>query len=180
MTKAINKILIAALAIFCINVNAALSDENQSVFDLTLANVKINEKDLSITGTISLKNKTGVEYTIPYFLFGLNNPTILLTINGKETGYKQALLEIAPGSPTAVDPLSTIAEDFHLGLSKEGFALVPADVHNPDVYKIRLQAKYRSVYADFRSYFPLRISPTNVWLGELRSNTIEMDFSPGK
>jgi hypothetical protein len=180
MTRAIKQILIAAIVIFCINADAARSDENQSAFDLTLTNVKINENNLSISGTISLKNKTGVEYTIPYFLFGLSNPTILLTINGKETSYKQALMEIVLGSPTTVDPFSTIAEDFHLGLNKEDFVLAPADVNNPDAYKVKLQAKYRSVYADFRSHFLVRSNPTNLWLGELSSNMIEIDFRPGK
>jgi hypothetical protein len=180
MTKAIKQIPITAIVLFCISANAARSDENQSAFYLTLTDVKTNKNDLSITGTISLKNKTGLEYTIPYFIFGLSNPTIFLTINGKETSYKQAHLEIVLGSPTTVAPFSTITEDFNLELSKEGFASAPTDIINPGVYKIRLQAKYRSVYSDFRSYFPLRISPTNVWLGELRSNTVEIDFRPGK
>lgn len=178
--KAIKQILIAAIIIFCFSTHAARSEDNPGPFDLALANVKINEKDLSITGIITLKNKTGVAYTIPYFLFGLNNPTILLTLNGKETTYRQPLLETFIAGPTTVDPFSTIAEDFSLRLSRGDFAIVPANVNNPDVYKIRLQAEYRSVYADFRSLFPIRSNPTNLWLGELGSNTVELDFRPGK
>jgi hypothetical protein len=178
--KAIKQFFIAAIIVFCINTNAARPEENASPFDLTLSDAKINEKDLSITGTITLKNKTGVAYTIPYFLFGLNNPTILLTLNGKETTYRQPLLETFIAGPTTVDPFSTIAEDFSLRLSRGDFAIVPANVNNPDVYKVRLQAEYRSVYADFRSFFTLRSNPTNLWLGELRSNTVEIDFRPGK
>jgi hypothetical protein len=180
MMKAIKHILLAAIIILCFNTDSARSEENQSVFDLSLTNVKLNEKDLSITGLITLKNKTGVGYTIPYFLFGLTNPTISLTINSKQTGYRQILLETVIVEPTTVDPFSTIAEDFSLRLSSDDFAAVPAHINNPGVHKIRLQAEYRSVYSDFRSLFTIRSNPTNLWLGELRSNAVEIDFRPAQ
>jgi hypothetical protein len=174
------QILAAAIIIFSFNIHALRCEENQSAFDLALAKVKLDEKDLSITGVITLKNKTSVEYTIPYFLFGLRNPTILLTINGRETGYSQPLLEISLSSPTTVDPLSTIAENFSMHINREEFASAPVDANNHGAYKIKLQAKYRSVYSDFRSYFLLRPSPSNLWLGDLQSNIVELDFRPGK
>jgi hypothetical protein len=179
MMKAIKRTLLAAIIIFCFNNHATRSDDNQSVFDLILTNVEGNTADLSITGTITLKNKTDVGYTVPYFLFGLRNPTIVLTLDGREIGYDQILLETSAGSLTTVDPRSAVDEDFSLGLRKADLAESPSGTHNPGVYKIRLQAKYRSVYSDFRSNSIVRNSPTNLWLGELSSNTVEMQLKPG-